>query len=266
LQFITVPVDSIATLIIDNLIAEIRKTANTEDLFINQYRMNAQDSSLRIEIQMTQRNFYRKALMDSIKRSYQVKFTEIIKNSIVQDKETLSELNARLAIAFDNKGQEVINQYLSGDAAELEKRRYYNVDNNGYERYAEMFIVAQKLSPAKNIFLQNILAVKQHYFASVAARIRIVTVENPSYLINYAWEEINKALALEENAGYIYNELGNILVIKNKLREAEKNYYKAIKIVPDWAIPWSNLASVYISTNKIDKAIACLDSAKKRQL
>lgn len=265
LQLIAQPTDLIASLIIDNLMAEIRDEANSEDRYINQYRRTSQDSSISNDIRITYTNIYRKAIFDSIKRSSQINSLQILKTTIKGDADELSTLNAKLAIAFDNKGQEVINQYLSGDAAELEKRRYYNVQNNGYEGYVDMFIIAQKLSPAQNIFIQKILAVKQHYFASVAARIKTVTVENPNKLIETAWEEINKALALEENAGYIYNEVGNVFVLKNNSKEAENNYYKAISKSSDWAIPWNNLAGIYISNNKIDQAIACLDSAKKRQ-
>lgn len=44
-----------------------------------------------------------------------------------------------------NRGQEVINLYLEGDAAEMERRRYYNSVSNGYEVYVKMFATALKL-------------------------------------------------------------------------------------------------------------------------
>ncbi len=198
--------------------------------------------------------------------------TDEARNKLVELYKTLHEnkskaerFNNRLAIAFDDAGQAVINQYLDGDAAELEKRRYYNIKNTGYDVYKNMFAVALMLTSADNNDLRNILKVKMHYFGAVAARLNIPLVENPAKLINTAWKEINEALKLEKTAPYIYNELGNVQLLKKQTAAAEKNYYKAIELSPTWAIPWSNLAGIYINAGKFDKGLAMLDSAKARQ-
>ena len=134
---------------------------------------------------------------------------------------------------------------------ELEKRRYYNADNIGYDLYKKMFAIAIKLSSPDNIFFQNILKVKYHYFGAVAARVRIPLEENPASLLDTAWREIQAAVKLEDSASYIYN--------------AEKCYSRVIKKTPNWAIPWSNLASLKLREGKVDQVIVLLDSAKKRQ-
>lgn len=68
----------------------------------------------------------------------------------------------------------MINQYLKGDEAELERRRYYNIKSNGYDVYPKMFTVVLKLVPPDNEW-HKILEVKLHYFSGVAIRLKIPT-------------------------------------------------------------------------------------------
>lgn len=208
------------------------------------------------------------AIIGTLKRSIT---SEEQKNNINQYEKTLREnkdalkrFNGRLAVAFDEKGQQVIDQYLSGDAAELEKRRYYNINNNGYDVYTKMFDVALKLTQPDN-YLYNILQVKLHYFAGVAARLRIPTVADPTPLIEKAFAEQNMALALEEHAAYIYNELGILHLYKKDYAVAEKHFLKATEIAPEWAIPWSNLIGIYAVTKNSEAAFQAVKKAKELQ-
>ena len=257
--------DSIAAAIIGKLRDTLNKEGSFLLLLINRDRQSLTATGQSEEMIAMFNNYLKKKLQDSAIVFGGIQKLNELQHFLYSDTTELQIFNARLAVSFDDKGQEAINQYLSGDAAELEKRRYYNVHNSGYELYSKMFAIALRLTPKENIFLQDILKVKLHYFAAVAARIKTYTVENPTALLNIALKEINEAEKLEKNAAYIYNELGNILLKKGKDAEAEKNYFKAIKINPDWAIPWSNLAGIFILQNKIDKSLSYLDSAKKRQ-
>ena len=257
--------DSIAAAIIGKLRDTLNKEGSFLLLLINRDRQSLTATGQSEEMITMLNNYLNKKLRDSAIVFGGIQKLNELQRFLYSDTAELQIFNARLAVSFDDKGQEAINQYLSGDAAELEKRRYYNVHNSGYDLYSKMFAIALRLTPKENIFFQDILKVKLHYFAAVAARIKTYTVENPTALLNIAFKEINEAEKLEKNAAYIYNELGNILLKKDKTAEAEKNYLKAIKINPDWAIPWSNLAGIYILQNKIDKSLSYLDSAKKRQ-
>ncbi len=187
-----------------------------------------------------------------------------LENLLHGNKETHKRFNSRLAVAFDDAGQEVIDQYMRGDAAELEKRRYYNSNNNGYDVYPKMFEVAMKLIQPDNE-LYNILKVKQLYFEGVAIRLQIPLVKNAKPLIEKAWNIQKKAFALEKNAAYINNELGNLSSDKNDNTAAEKYYIKATEIAESWAIPWSNLANLYTNRKEYEKATAALNKAKALQ-
>jgi len=203
-------------------------------------------------------------LKTTIATEAQLSAIQELERTLKESKDGLKRFNGRLAVAFDEKGQQVIDQYLAGDAAELERRRYYNVENNGYDVYAKMFGVALKLTQPDN-FLHRILEVKLHYFTGVAIRLKIPTVEDPRQLIDKAFAEQLKALALEEHAAYIYNELGVLSSYKRDLAAAEKYFIKATEIASEWSIPWGNLVGIYANTNKYDKGVAAVQKAKELQ-
>lgn len=187
-----------------------------------------------------------------------------LEKTLKENKDALKRFNGKLATAFDEKGQQVIDQYLAGDAAELERRRYYNIQNNGYDVYPKMFEVAMKLTQPDN-YLYNVLEVKLHYFSGVAARLKIPTVEDPKPLIEKALAEEKKALTLEEHAAYIYNELAILNMYKKNLAVAEEYFLKASEIAPQWSIPWSNLIGIYATTGRYDKGIDAAAKTKERQ-
>ncbi|MDB5199289.1 MAG: tetratricopeptide repeat protein [Chitinophagaceae bacterium] len=201
---------------------------------------------------------------DSATTKAQQNAIQQLEKSLRESKDGLKRFNGRLAVAFDEKGQQVIDQYLGGDAAELERRRYYNVKNNGYDVYVKMFAIALKLNQPDN-YLYKILEVKLHYFSGVAARLKIPTVQDPKSLIEKAFAEQKKALALEEHAAYIYNELGILSLYKKDYTTAEKHFLKATEIAPEWALPWSNLIGVYALTKKYAQGIAAVEKAKELQ-
>ena len=207
-------------------------------------------------------------LIDSVKNSV---ITEAGKNKILQlenalkhDKEKLTRFNLDIASAFLDIGQNVIANYIRGDEAELERRRYYNSKNNGYDVYTRMFAVALKLSQADNYYSTK-AEVFLHYFSGLALRLKIPLIENADSLIELALTEQKKALVLEEYAAYIYNELGNLYKFKNDSVEAEKFYSKATQLSPEWAIPQSNLSALYISQKDYKKAMAYADIADSLQ-
>ena len=211
-------------------------------------------------------------LIDSlIKQDYnesgKIKLREL-KQTLSANKETLKEFKNTLATAFDEAGQRVITQYLRGDAAELEKRRYYNVGNNSYNVYPRMFEVALKLISPDNTYYYNNLKVKMHYFTGVNTRLKIVVEPDKvkrKQWIEAALAEQKKALKLEEYAAYIYNELGILYSYKKDFLKAAAYFRDAVNRAPNWAIPYSNLADLYTANNQPEKARLYIDTAKSLQ-
>lgn len=165
-------------------------------------------------------------------------------SALEQDKEKLEEFKISIGRCINDRGQDVILKYLKGDEAELERRRYYNAASNGYDIYPRMFKAALNLSKADK-YIAGSTEVLMHYFSAVALRLKIPFSNAPASLIDKAFNEIKKALDLEEHAAYIYNELGILYQFKKDLKKAEENYTRASQLSPNWAVPYSNLCGLY---------------------
>jgi len=195
----------------------------------------------------------RALIPDSAKMPVDLEKITTLEKSLKENGDALNRFDNKLAVMLSDVGQNVINQYLDGDEAELERRRYYNSNNSGYDVYPKMFAVALKVTRPED-YLYKILQVKLHYFAGVAARLKIPTVDDPSKLIDTAFAEQNKAAQLDSNAAYILNELGILYFFKKQYSTAEKCYLRATQIAPAWVIPWSNLMGLYAVIKDYRKA------------
>jgi tetratricopeptide (TPR) repeat protein len=109
------------------------------------------------------------------------------------------------------------------------------------------------------------LQVKLHYFSGVVQRLKIPTSENYDSLINLAFAEQQKALALEEYAAYIYNELGILFMAKKQTDTAEKYFLKATGLATGWAIPWANLGYLYAVTGRNETGFNACNKADSLQ-
>ena len=211
------------------------------------------------------------AFIHEIKRILDTAETKIpqflnLENAIKQDSEQLYQFKQSLVEALHTRGQKIINLYLAGDAAELERRRYYNSRNNGYDVYPLMYSLAIKLSKEDDPFIQS-LRINQLYFEAVAARLKIPTVEESEQnkLIDDALAALQKAKNItdaDHQAAYIHNELGVLNQYKKQNAEAEKYLINATILAPEWAVPWGNLTGLYANTNAFEKGIDAADKAK----
>lgn len=154
--------------------------------------------------------------------------------------------NEKLVELFHTRGQRLINSYLEGDEAELERRRYYNVKSSGYDAIPAMYSVALKLV-GKDDRLSHILEVNRLYFTSVAARTKLplVAAAQQKILVAQALAAQTKASQLEPTAAYIQNELGILYYYKKDNKQAEKFYRSATELAPGWSVPWANLCGLY---------------------
>ena len=209
--------------------------------------------------------FYRDTL-DGFTTTARVKVAGLqqLEQVLGQSEAVQKSFTRRLVILIHDRAQEVINLALAGDAAELERRRYYNAENSGYDVYPFMFRLALKLTDPED-YLYRILQVNYYYFSGLAAQIKIPTVANGKPLLAEAMKMTMKALELEKNAAYIYNQLGSLHLYSNEFSVAEKHFLKAVEISPQWAIPWSNLVGLYTATNNYKKASEAFETAKSLQ-
>ncbi len=198
-------------------------------------------------------------LKDSVIDPSDISRLDEFKKTLHSDTVAFKDFKDLLAVAMDDKGQDMIRQYLDGDIAEMEKRRYYNANITNYDVYPDLFQLALRLHRPEKYFTRMV-AVKKLYFTAVAARLKMIRTDKPAPLLDTAWQALQQALKLEENAAYIYNELGIISEYKKKLGDAEKYYLKAGNIATKWAIPWANLIGLYTSLGKLDKG---MEAAKK---
>ena len=183
----------------------------------------------------------------------------IIDNSKYVDRVVLNadmqqELKNEIAVAYHDIVQGIINVYLAGDEAELEERRYYNVDSLGYVKYLDMLTMAERLLESDHP-LQSIIKIKKHYLTGIIARLQIPTTHNLDSILNIAYHAQQKAVSLAPKAAYVHNELGIIYVYKNDLQNGIKHFNKAIDASNEWAIPYANLAFAYLKLGGNAKAL-----------
>ena len=183
----------------------------------------------------------------------QLDVLKLLAAQLSTSKRLQKQFTSRLIVNIDDHVQEVINDYLDGAEAELERRRYYNSLTNGYDVYPKMLALALKLTDADNPLYKN-LQVKLYYMQGVAYRLRIPLIENSQALLDSSFSMQQKAYALEENAAYINHEMGILYFDKGKFKQAEEHFSKAAKLSPMWALPSASLIALYTSTKQFDKA------------
>jgi len=181
-------------------------------------------------------------------------------------KETLysSATSVLVAKTLYDKVQYVIDLYLSGDEAELEKRRYYNQVDKPYDQYPYMIDIAIKLLPKKHILIPS-LQMQREYLTGLSYRLKVPFTEDYLILIDSAYNCQQRALALDNKAAYIHNEIGILELYKNNYEQSKYHFERANTIAPLWALPYANLASLCLRTKDDISAKKYVDQAIDRQ-
>lgn len=117
--------------------------------------------------------------------------------ALLSSKDYMELFKKELVLLLHTQTQQVINDYLSGSEAELERRRYYNAGSNGYDAYPVMLQIALKLVD-KDDFLYRAMEVNRYYFEGVSLLLKIPLTPNPAPLIEKALQSELKALQLEK--------------------------------------------------------------------
>ena len=164
-----------------------------------------------------------------------------------------------------DRSQQMINAYLRGDVAELEKRQYYATGNRDYRDFLPLMKIAVNIAPENN-YLKNILKINEAYLTGLIDRLDIMTNEElADSLLQTAYEKINTALQLEPYSAYIHNELGNIYFQKKAYDSALYHFNFAAQLTPAWAIPYSNMIRVNLVKRNLPAAISAANTANKLQ-
>lgn len=164
-------------------------------------------------------------------------------HKIFNNTKTKNTFKSQLSALLHTEVQRKINGYLSGDGEEMERRQFYNENADEYEEIGYMLDMAMKLIPT-NHHLHHILEFKKYYFAGVGTRLKLIVNNNVDSLVSKAMEYQQKALALDDKAAYVVNEIGVLHSIKGEYDLAQEKYERAIALVPNWSIPKTNLSNI----------------------
>ncbi|MEO5944217.1 MAG: hypothetical protein ABIP30_13780 [Ferruginibacter sp.] len=176
-----------------------------------------------------------------------------------------SRFTDRFVQLVHDKSQEMINAYLRGDLAELEKRQYYATGNRNYKDFLPLLKIAIKLAPQSN-YLKDILEKNEAYLDGLTDRLDITTnASKTDSLLNTASQKIQATMRMEPYSAYIHNELGNIYFQKKMYDSALYHFNYATLLSPSWAIPYSNKIRVNLATDHLPKAIIAAHTADSLQ-
>ncbi|GAB4220773.1 MAG: hypothetical protein Kow00102_10240 [Spirochaetota bacterium] len=78
-----------------------------------------------------------------------------------------------------------------------------------------------------------------------------------------AKEYLEKAISLDPEMYYAYNELGNVLMALGRITQAQTAYSAAYALAPSSAYICNNLAMSYVQAGDVKKAIEIIEKARK---
>ena len=191
---------------------------------------------------------------------------ELIKSK-KYNKKTLYSAQAQqiVAKALFDEVQHVLDLYLSGDEAELEKRRYYSQVDKPYDQYPYMLGIAIKLLPKDHSMIPA-LQMQKEYLTGLSYRLKMPFTRDYMGMVDTSLIYQKRALALDSSAAYIHNELGILHLFKKNYVLANHHFEKAKTIAPLWSLPYSNLANFYLITKDDALAKKHVDIALERQV
>ncbi len=78
-----------------------------------------------------------------------------------------------------------------------------------------------------------------------------------------AKEYLEKAISLDPEMYYAYNELGNVLMALGRITQAQTAYSAAYALAPSSAYICNNLAMSYVQAGDVKKAVEIIEKARK---
>ncbi len=162
-----------------------------------------------------------------------------------------SLMKRNFASSLQDEAQYALNAYLKADPQEMAER--WESDGQAYESNARWLQKAVEILGTSHR-LHNQLLSKQYYYEGVLLRLEGEKKRNKE-LYTQALEMEKKALKLDDEAAYVYNELGLIYGNLNDREKEEDNYKKAMEYAPTWVLPSNNLSSMYNFQGNYEEAL-----------
>jgi tetratricopeptide (TPR) repeat protein len=169
------------------------------------------------------------------------------------DTVALHQFNQQLAILLHNQGQILINKYLRADREDLAERSYHRLVSTSYNRHPALFQLAIKILPAGHPLVKR-LEVKAKYYEGVVKRIQAITKDEPKASYQEALILQKMALAMDDKAPYIHNELGILYKRLGQEDFAIDHFKKAIELAPTWGLPYNNLCGIRMTNQQFEEA------------
>ncbi|MCB0628165.1 MAG: tetratricopeptide repeat protein [Saprospiraceae bacterium] len=157
-------------------------------------------------------------------------------------------MDERLVVALLDSVQQAILAYLNADPEELAQRARFDRKYHYFPEYLQR--AADILGPEDARYRPTLA--KQYYFEGLALRLDGEQQGGMDSLYQMALDKQQKALTFEQDAAYIYNELGWLLLELGRTEEGITHLQRAIEIAPTWAIPYNNLAIAYKQQEQLE--------------
>jgi tetratricopeptide (TPR) repeat protein len=170
----------------------------------------------------------------------------------------------KLVNHIQSRSQDMINAYLEGDLAELQRRQYYNYASSNYRNFIPLMDLVMGLIPADDYRLP-ILSLQKDYLAGLSSRLSMAFKGNKDSLLAEALTSQRSAMNRDPYAAYIRNELGNLFLYAGKYDSAMFHFQAAASLAPTWAVPWSNIINIHVHTGNISAANSAMMKADSLQ-
>ncbi len=209
---------------------------------------NAYDSIMEVKSPMMNMLYQDKI----INLYHEIDFDKLKKDLNNQPK-LFEQFNRRFIEIVHQKGQAMVNAYLNGDLAELEKRQYYYSGVRSYQDYLTLVKTAKAIMPP-NDPLDFLIQLHEHYVKGLVIRLQMLTSKQYKKLLPRAFQHLYNALIIDPFAAPAFNELGNLHLQLSNYDSAHYYYKQANQVAPAWAIPWSNTIRLGLASNNLQLA------------
>lgn len=166
-------------------------------------------------------------------------------------------MKRNFAAALQDEAQHSLNAYLKADPQEMAER--WESYGTGYASNPKWLNKAAEVLGEAHPLHNHILS-KQYYFEGVLLRLEGEKTGKKE-LFERALIAEQKALKLDGQAAYVYNELGLIYGNLNEKQKEIDHYLFAKNLAPTWVLPLNNLSTLYNNSGEYEKALKYGQSA-----
>ena len=159
-------------------------------------------------------------------------------------------MKGNFAAALQDETQQAIISYLNTDPIEMDKRR--KDFGAAYLSEPAYLAKAASLLGSDHYLYEKILS-KQYYFEGLMFRLAAERDQQVA-LFDSAFAKVQLALQYDDQAAYIYNEIGLIKWRKDNSSDALLFFDTAMAKTPTWLLPPSNKMVFYMRNRQFEKA------------